>query len=425
MKNIQEIPIMESKNAINIVRNTLKLLDKRLVNHGERVAYILYRMLSELDQYSEQDRKNICLLGLFHDIGAYKTEEIDKLVQFETDTILEHSIYGSLFLKYFTPLDAMWEGVLYHHIRLKDYDKFSTKYQDIALMINLVDRIDMLIQNNDCVNYIKLEELGGKIFSSSHIELFKFCDLKYQITEKIVNKTYELEIEELIENLHLTYEEINCYLNMLVYSIDFRSVHTVNHTINTVSISLEISKLLNYDAEEQMKIYYGALLHDIGKIAIPTEILEFPGKLSPDAMDIMRTHIIKTREIISGYLPQEICDIAVRHHEKLDGSGYPDQLKAHELTESQRIVAIADIISALSGRRSYKDAFSDTKIIQILNEMSDDGKICPKVCNLVIEHYDEIMSNVKKDIEPILSTYSKIMEEYELIYQEFNHILQK
>jgi len=183
-----------------------------------------------------------------------------------------------------------------------------------------------------------------------------------------------------------------------------------------VGISVEIARLLNYSAEDKQRIYYGALLHDVGKIAIPLEILEYPGKLSPQAMKIMKTHVQISEDILRGAVADDVCEIAIRHHEKLDGLGYHRGLSAGELTEGQRIVAVADVLSALRQRRSYKEAFPKEKIIEVLKEQSEKGKLCPAICDLVIGHYDVVMANADSSCEAFLSVYDNLMLEYERIY---------
>lgn len=84
--------IIQGGDAVQIVRKTLGLVDERLVNHGERVGYMLYQMLRDSERYSEKKALEIFNLGVFHDIGAYKTDEIDKMVKFEADNVWEHSI---------------------------------------------------------------------------------------------------------------------------------------------------------------------------------------------------------------------------------------------------------------------------------------------------------------------------------------------
>lgn len=84
-------------SVIQVFLNTLKEIDSRLVEHGERVAYIIYKMLTDSNKFPESEINKVFILALFHDIGAYKTEEIDNLFNFETKKFDDHSIYGYLF----------------------------------------------------------------------------------------------------------------------------------------------------------------------------------------------------------------------------------------------------------------------------------------------------------------------------------------
>lgn len=88
-------------------------------------------------------------------------------------------------------------------------------------------------------------------------------------------------------------------------------------------------------------------MHDVGKIGIPLSILEKPGKLDDEEMKVMRTHVELTEDILEGCIEPVLLQAAARHHEKLDGSGYPRGLHAAELSMPDRIIAVADIVSAL------------------------------------------------------------------------------
>lgn len=423
MKEFSEADIIRGGDAVQIVRKTLGLVDERLVNHGERVGYMLYQMLRDCERYSEEERLEIFNLGVFHDIGAYKTDEIDRMVKFEADNVWEHSIYGYLFLKYLSPLREQAEAILFHHLNYNRYDKVNSEFKDIALMIKLTDRVDISMQGRGGEFALsEITEGAGSRFDPAHVEMFLKADEKYHIIEHLNSGVYEQEIMAIQEKLVLSPEDIDLYLQMLAYSIDFRSEYTVTHTVTTVGISVEIANLLGCSFEDRVKIYYGALLHDVGKIAIPLEILEYPGKLSPQAMKIMKTHVQISEDILRNVVADDICEIAIRHHEKLDGSGYHRGLAAEELTESQRIVAIADVLSALRQRRSYKEAFPKEKIIEILKEQSEKGRLCPTICRLVIDRYDAVMANADRSCEDFLSVYDNLMIEYERIYNSVSKL---
>ena len=139
--------------------------------------------------------------------------------------------------------------------------------------------------------------------------------------------SYEDELYSFFETKILTREEVISYSKMLAYSIDFRSEATVKHTILVEAISYQIAKLCGLDEENLTRIRVASVLHDIGKIGIPVEILEKPGKLTHDEFEIIKSHAIIGYNILSDLNIDDIRDIGTLHHEKLDGTGYPFGLK--------------------------------------------------------------------------------------------------
>ncbi len=127
------------------------------------------------------------------------------------------------------------------------------------------------------------------------------------------------------------------------------------------------------EKEMQSGVVCGSMLHDLGKIGIRWKSWSITGKLSPQAMNIMRTHVDITEKIFGDVIEETVKCLASVITKSLDGSGYPRGLTAADLSTGERIVAIADIISALSGTRSYKTAFSKDRICSIITEMKDDG----------------------------------------------------
>lgn len=412
---------ISSKNMAGIVCRTLNHVDERLVDHGIRVAYIVLKML-EAEGISDQKRiRDLCFLTMVHDVGAYKTEEINDMVQFETGNVWNHSIYGYLFLKYLSPFSELSSVILFHHtdyeklIRIPDLQSDIIKW---AQIVNLADRMDVCMQTGEVKDITSfLERFREKKFSSEVVDLFLNVEKKDHVLENLRSNHEEKlniskEVFMSLGNPSYAKEEIDTYLKMIVYAIDFRSPFTVIHTITTTSISRELAVLMDLDENQVTQIYYGALLHDLGKIGIPVEILEYPGKLSPQAMKIMKTHVNITEEIMNGEIEPVVAKIALRHHEKLDGSGYPRGLKSDDLTLSERIVAIADIVSALYGRRSYKEAFGKEKIVGILSEMKENGLLCYQTVDIMIKHFDEIMENVRNTCKPVLEVYDHMNIEY-------------
>lgn len=407
------------KQMITVIHKTINSVDKRLLNHGEQVAYIMLNLLKAEGSYNDEELLEICAISIFHDIGAYKVTERDKLVGVDVIAPIDHAVYGSLFIKYFSPLSNLYDIVLTHHFTNKYYkDKHINVINKEGLLLNFADYIDRVYLNKNASTKDYIKE--NKDYLKEHINLFVEADKKYDFINKLLDGSYADELYGFFETKILTREEVIAYSKMLAYSIDFRSEATVKHTILVEAISYQIAKLCGLDEETLTTIKVAAALHDIGKIAIPVEILEKPGKLTDDEFEIIKSHAIIGYNILSDLMIDDIRDISTLHHEKLDGNGYPFGLKEKEITPEMRIVAISDIISALLGVRSYKEEFSKEKIIKILNNMAQYNKIDVDITKLFIENYDYIIQEATNQSSDLMEKYLNITNEYNKLLEELS-----
>ncbi len=409
---------IDNQAMIGILRRAYDHVDKRLMDHGIRVSYVVSRLLRKLPKVEPAQMRDICFLSAMHDVGAYKTEEIDRMVQFETESIWDHSIYGYLFVKNFTPLSKMAPAVLFHHTpwsKLKSMDGVSAENKYIAQLIYIADRLDIWMNMEGRPYSGFLELIGAERDGRFKAEIVELMMTEHFSAFEADDAANEPGFQQMQAQSIFTHEEIRSYLRMIIFTIDFRSRHTVTHTMTTTSISNELAFRAGLDAEYRNQIIAGAILHDLGKIGIPVEILEYPGKLTPQAMKVMRTHVDITEEILAGDVPAPIQQIALRHHEKLNGSGYPRGLTADDLTIGERIVALADIISALAGTRSYKEAYGKERILSIITQMRDDGQLDAGLVGCMIAHYDDIMGKTRVQCLPIIDIYEQMQTEFQAL----------
>lgn len=334
------------------------------------------------------------------------------MVRFETEAWFEHTLYGYLFLKNTAHLSSYAEAVLYHHTDYTSPELRRCKVAKYAQIIHLADRTDILLHEG-AGDLSAIRALAGTRFHPDYVEALFRAEEKRGLSQRIITGDYKEETERLAQSVVIPSSEIVDYLKLLVYAIDFRSPYTVTHTADTTIISLETGRLLGLAERELQALYLGAFLHDVGKIAIPNSILEKPGKLTAEEFDVIKTHIPEGEQILRGVLSDEICDIALRHHEKLNGSGYDKGLTGGALTLPQRIVAVADILSALSQRRSYKEPFPKEKVVSILTGMKNDGLLCPLTVDTVCSNYDLILGNTEKSHDPVKTLYNNLVREYE------------
>lgn len=400
-------------DILHIICRLMARQNPRLVDHGIHVGYMAAKMMEDSGA-SEKDVSYAYILGVLHDIGAYKTDTINSLLDFEYKGSMSHSVYGSLLIQAGGGelMEKIAEGVLYHHIpwdKLKTIDSPNVR---LSNLINLCDRVDIYHRGQKTpVTYTQLEQLNA--YSQENIQLFKQCDEKFHIQSRLLDGSYILDSERFIYRIDFDKETLLKFVQLAAFFIDFRSPSTVTHTVTLAGVSVELGKLFGlYDMLGS--IFTGAYFHDLGKVVIPLDILEKPGALTSDEMEIMRTHIIYTGKIIKGYVDDTIYHLAVRHHERADGTGYPLRLKNTELTLAEKILAVGDVFSALSGKRSYKEPFPKEKIVSILRNMADQGHLSKIVVDILINHYDEVVEKVEEYCAPIMERYMNIKEQYPL-----------
>ncbi len=403
--------ILSGDNAIRLCSKALQCNDQRLVEHGTRVGFYACKIADYIPNFNI-NKPYLYLLSLFHDIGAYKTEEIDDLVKFETVGNLAHSVYGYLFLKHLTPLNEYSNAVLYHHFDYKKIPDISDEINNYAKIINVADRIDIGFINGFDSN--KISEKLKKVSSidPNYVNAASKMLLEEDLTDDSLKKQTSDFENEILSHLSFTAAEVEAFLLMMIYSIDFKSPATMLHSVNTTSVALFLAKELGLNEYEVKQIYTASLIHDIGKVTTPTSILEFNGKLTDSQMEIMKLHVVETGKILKGIMDEEIVSIAVNHHEKLDGTGYPNGLKADELSIGSRIIAVADITSALLGRRSYKESYGWDRTLRILEDMANNNKIDDNIVAVINEKYMDLQKILEERAKPVVQKYSEITKEY-------------
>jgi putative nucleotidyltransferase with HDIG domain len=148
---------------------------------------------------------------------------------------------------------------------------------------------------------------------------------------------------------------------------EMRDPYTAGHQRRVAEIAVAIGAELGFDARRQEGLRVAGHLHDIGKITIPAEILSKPGKLSALEFQLIQGHSRAGYDVLKGVgFPWPVAEIALQHHERMDGSGYPESLKGEAIMLEARILAVADIVEAMSSHRPYRPGLGlDAALAQV------------------------------------------------------------
>jgi response regulator RpfG family c-di-GMP phosphodiesterase len=186
-----------------------------------------------------------------------------------------------------------------------------------------------------------------------------------------------------------------------------RDPYSWEHSLRVAAISRKIGLRQGLSSEELEVLEMGCLIHDIGKIAIPDDVLLKPGRFNNIDRQIMNMHpTIGAKYLAFRYPDDRITEIVLYHHERLDGSGYPAGLKGDDISPMVRIVSVADIYEALIAKRPYKSSISSTQAIEILKDEAREGRLDQNVVEALEEVvYDwnplTIQRNPGKDIDDL------------------------
>jgi len=232
----------------------------------------------------------------------------------------------------------------------------------------------MVTANNDENMMCKALEAGVTEFllkpifpTTFTLRLKNMLELKSSLNiTKDFNNLLTSKVEEATKALQLSEYET---LEVLSKAAEYKDPETASHIARVAHYSKLLGRASGLSKEEQEILYYASPLHDIGKIGIIDDILLKPGKLTAEEFDEMKTHTIKGGDILKDKTNPFLVagkTIALTHHEKYNGKGYPNGLKGEEIPLYGRIVAVADVFDALTSVRPYKEAWSFEKALNLL-----------------------------------------------------------
>ena len=310
------------------------------------------------------------------------------------------------------------------------FDKDLKKYiyqEEYKGILYLSSRISDFIQKNPGKELPEdINTLAPGFFDPEYIEVFKEINKDNKIINSIKDNSYRKELFSYIQQIDYPIEDHIKMVKLLIYLLDFKSTVTMQHSINTSCYAVCLGIRLNLSDKELVDLFISAFLHDVGKIAISPRILESPNKLTDKEREIMQKHVEYSRHILKGILSDKIVENVYRHHEKLNGSGYPNHLKAKDLTMVQRILTVADITSALNDSRSYKTEYTKERTESIIEKMTLDGELDPEITKYIQTDFDTIQKEIRYLQELLSVDFSNVIQKYnDYMYNDVEVFTQK
>lgn len=384
------MPNLEPKASIfDIVlslSSAIDLVDPLFKNHHKRVAYISYSIAKEMNLPDKQV-KDLMLAALLHDCGSVSLSEWRSLLDFGFGRSIyqrhAHGYKGWRILHHTNELQTAAEIIKFHHIYWDERSGTHLLSYDIPLesyILHLADRVDSLINNDmDILTqriYIQdiINQNSGTMFMPKVVEAFNNLFSRQYFWFDIISPYLDFIIKKAITpfNFNIDNSNLHQYAEITHRLIDLKSAFTAAHSINVATCASILASKLGFNNSDIETMYSAGLIHDIGMLSVPEEILEKPDTLDLTEYNIIKYHTYHTYRLLEA-IPglEKVKDWASFHHEKLDGSGYPFGLKSDQLDLGSRIIAVSDLFTSLTENRSYRPALSLNMAMEIINNTNN------------------------------------------------------
>ncbi len=388
-------------SLVSSLAKTFDMMSPAVADHCLRVAYLASRLAEELDLPS-RERRDIAVAGALHDIGAFSLGERLELLAFEEKRPSKHALAGFLLLSDVPLFSRPASLVKFHHL---PWNHGKGAVQDGRAVsrgshiLHLADRVAARITNGPEV----LGQVGGICravrkrrgvqFVPEQVEAMLRIAARDHIWLDIASGTTETALRESMGKWTVTMDAdgMLALSRLICRIIDFKSPFTAAHSSGVAATGKALARLAGFSPRKQRMFAIAAYLHDLGKLAIPSEILEKPGKLTRKERHVMRTHVYYTHRILSP-IPafREIASWGALHQERLNGTGYPFHYGAEDIPPGARIMAVADVFTALTEDRPYRKGMSKPLAVRELRGMVARGELDGSLVDLLEARFDEI-----------------------------------
>ncbi len=401
-------------NLLLSLSDAMDLARPDLASHGLRTAFIAWELGRELG-IGQTALGTLLAAGLFHDVGALSVEEKVSLVHDPAARTTPHCARGAALLERVSFLSGLAPVVRYHHRPWGDWpqgeDAPEVLLSQILLLADTVERKidrDLFILHQNGTLRATIAELPMREIHPLVVDAFLAVSEREDFWLDLVStRLYSLLLHRgPFASTSVGFAQLLELSELFRDIIDFRSRHTATHSSGVATGAMLIAEAFGMTESEVHLMQVAGNVHDLGKLAVPNSILDKPGGLTPEEFQVMKQHTYHTYAILNsiGGLRQ-IPEWAAFHHERLDGKGYPFRINRERLDTGARIMAVADVFTALAEDRPYRPAMENERIARILAQMAAEGKLDRQATRVLLDDLDNIRARAKEQQGEVRELY--------------------
>ncbi|MBI5353305.1 MAG: HD domain-containing protein [Chloroflexi bacterium] len=392
------IPVFD---LVLCLSQAVDLVNPLVADHQKRTAQIAYGLGMQM-RLPESELHDLIIAAALHDAGGLTCKDRLCALDFEFQDPYGHSVMGYLFLNSFSPFRTPADIVRFHHVPWMNGT--GATFDGIPIprashILQLADRVAVLLNTNldvlDQVDGIleKVRAQSGERFVPEQVKALEalakkesfWLDAIYLQHINILGRRLKWE------QMQITEDDFLGLTNLFRRIVDFRSQFTASHSAGVAATAEILARRCGFSDADCRMIHLAGLLHDLGKLAVPVEILEKPGRLTRQEFAVIRRHTYYTFHLLE---PLKVLDLirvwGAFHHERMDGNGYPFHLEENELPLGSRIVSVADVFNALTEDRPYRKGIPGTDAFKILADAVSKHRLDHQVVATLHDHLNEV-----------------------------------
>ena len=409
-----------------------------LIDHSVDVAKISTMIMKRIKPF--ENLSNMYITGLFHDVGLVvyseivAPEEISKLSEdssytlssllYRIDRDMYHAAFSTRMMERVGILPQKYLRALKQHHNPFCNLRGSDEEILISSTLDVADNISVIIRDSEP----DLIETAERIerFLNTHKMAEEVRKAAKDLFRSYVEMTYVFDTDPMLDdfcgsNVHVSLEQSVELLKIFVLMVDLQSPFTVRHSSSIATLARDLAAEIFKNKFDSLVMYISGLIHDIGKLTVPVEILHKPGRLNRSERYTMNLHVSGTFKMLSRYPNlSEFAAVASLHHERLDGSGYPWGLKGNEIGIRARILQIADVFTALTEDRPYRKGMSSEDALKIIEDEVNKGRLDGDIYRVLREMVKNGYRISQSDI--VFTEFFGDMDEYEAVRRVFAHM---
>jgi len=388
-------------NLVTVLSRAMDMVSPLVMGHHKRTAWFAVNLAEKMGLRGKWI-KEILFSALLHDIGAFSLQERLDTLQFEFENPHHHACLGYSLLKDLEFFSQEAKIILAHHTwwNPEREEEIGGALVPVAShVIHLADRVAILLGDQPPASGsvgVVLDAVtarNGTVFMPEAVDALRELSSEEGFWPGAFQPDLEGQLRLRIDPRLLDTGPVDLepLARVLARIIDYRSHYTATHSAGVAAVSEILAGYLGFSAKNIKTMKIAGYLHDLGKLAIPAEILEKSGTLDQEEYHRVQDHVVQTRRLLEK-VPELGFGIrwASEHHERLNGSGYPEHSAGDDIAFGSRVVAMADIFAAITEDRPYRKGLDRKQALRLLRRLTREKFLDPEIFQAVEDNFEEL-----------------------------------